>query len=254
MEQRKIGVVIPVYNAEKSIGRVAEELIAYFKASGLSYQLILVDDGSVDGSIGEIFLLARQNPNVMAVQLSRNFGQQNALLCGLALAVNCRYIITMDDDLQHPSQVIEALYQKICEGFDLVYAIPEHQCRPLYRRLGSGLRDMLFALFASKPRGIRVSSYRIMTAALASKICAERQPFVYLSASAFRYGPRTANIPYRPKTRAFGRSGYTLMKLARLYYQLFFWYTASGRLFSAHIRRGVPYEILSIVKGADDFE
>lgn len=246
MNEYKLGVVVPVYNSVRTVGVLTAELLEYFEQAGLTGRVVLVDDGSTDESGAVIERLARENQGVTAARLTRNFGQQSALLCGLALAANCQYIVTMDDDLQHPAEVLDALYRKAGTGYDLVYAIPQERHKQLYRRVGSLLRDVLFTLFTQKPKGVRVGSYRVLSAALAAKICGERQPFVYLSASAFRYAPKTANIPFTPRPRAYGRSGYTLGRLAHIWVNIFRYYTVPGALFRPK-SGGAPYEIRSVV-------
>lgn len=244
----EIGVVIPVHNAQYSIALVTESLLENFSQRGLSCCIVLVDDKSTDQSAIVIDNLAREHWQITAIHLSRNFGQQCALLCGLNHTCHCRYVLTIDDDLQHRAPIALALYDKIREGYDLVYAIPLAEKRPLLRQFGSTLRDAFFSLVIGTPRDIKVSSFRIMTGALATKIAAERQPYVYLSASAFRYAPYTANIPYRQPMRAYGQSCYTLSKLARTYLNLIRHYTCWGRLFPAR-SCGAPYEIQDIERG-----
>lgn len=246
MKQYEIGVVVPVYNSQHSIATVTQELCRTLRNSKLNFRVILVNDGSSDHSGEKIDHLAAQNCNITAVHLTRNFGQQSALLCGISLAAkNCSYIVTMDDDLQHPMET-ERLYAKIREGYDLVYAIASNDERCFYRRVGSALRDLLFDMLSGKPRGVKVSSLRIMTAELAEKIAAEQQSFVYLSASAMRYRPKIANISFELKPRKFGKSGYTLQKLAKLYGKLFLYYTHMGRYFVK--KSEPPYEIKRITE------
>ncbi len=244
----EIGAVIPVYNSEWSVEAVVQKFFTFADDAGISCRVVLVDDKSDDWSAAILDRMALADGRVTAVHLSQNSGQQAALLCGLALAAgDCRYLLTMDDDLQHPALVAGQLYARIQKGYDLVYAIPDGEKRPLCRRAGSLLRDLLFSLYTEKPRGVRVSSFRIMTAELAQKICAERQRFVYLSASAFRYAPKTANLFYRRQKRAYGSSGYSLRKLAGVYGNLFRYYTALGALFCPK-EQSAPYQIASIVE------
>lgn len=248
--QYEMGVVIPVYNSEHTIGAVVRQLLCYFHERGLTHQIVLVNDGSLDGSGHVIKQLAHTCKAVIAVQLRHNCGQQNALLCGLRLLSGCRLVVTMDDDLQHPAQVLDVLHEKIQQGFDLVYAIPQGgERRRLYRRIGSRLRDILFSLLTAKPRGVSVSAYRIMTAELVAKICAEQPRFFYLSASALRYAPRVGNVPFTPRARVFGRSGYTLRKLTLLYRDLLFGYTAAGRWLCRPRLGHALYEVAAITKG-----
>ncbi|MBE6907706.1 MAG: glycosyltransferase [Ruminococcaceae bacterium] len=244
----EIGAVVPVYNSERSVEAVVRGFLAFADDTGISCRVVLVDDQSADRSAAILDSMALTDGRITAVHLSQNSGQQAALLCGLALAAgDCRYLLTMDDDLQHPAQVAGQLYARIQEGYDLVYAIPYGEKRPLCRRMGSLLRDILFSLCTAKPRGVRVSSFRMMTAELAQKICAEHRQFVYLSASAFRYTPKTANLFYRQQKRAYGSSGYSLRKLAGVYGNLFRYYTVPGTLFCPK-GQGAPYQIASIVE------
>ena len=244
----ELGVVVPVYNSALSVASLCAELEELFIKCGLNGRIILVNDGSTDDSAEVIDKLARSGKHTTAAHLRHNAGQQSALLCGLTLSENCRYIATIDDDLQHPAALLEALYHKICNGYDLVYAVSKGEHKPLYRRVGSLLRDALFALFTQKPKGIRVSSYRIMSAALAAAICSETQQFVYLSASAFRHAPQTANIPYNIRERAYGHSGYTFGKLVRTYTNIFIYYTWFGACLRPKTQIA-PYELSYITEG-----
>ena len=244
----ELAVVVAVYNSAPSLQELTGRLLAYWQERGMTVHLVLVDDGSTDESWRELCRLAKGNPSILAVRLRRNFGQQNALLCGLQLARGHRYLITMDDDLQHPPELGGALYDRIKEGYDLVYAVPQIRRRPLYRRIGAALRDGLFALCTHKPKGVKVSAYRIMTGALAEKICAGAREFVYLSAASFLHRPKVDNLSFSQPPRRYGRSGYTLRRLAGLYWKLFVYYTAPGSLFRPR-ERGVPSEIESRMGG-----
>lgn len=237
-----IGVAIPVYNSGKTVKGVVERLIGHLEGMGVSFQIVLVDDGSRDKSATVIRQLAQADSRIIAVGLKGNSGQQAALVCGLNQLKRCRYIVTMDDDAQHPPDIISPLYRKLLEGYDLVYAIPQRRDRKLSRRVGSAMRDMLFTLFTSKPRGIKVASYRIMSREIADKICAERQSFIYLSASAFRYAPKAANIPYVQRDREHGSSGYTARSLVKLFSKIFLYYTALGSIFVSK-KYAPPYEV-----------
>ena len=250
----EIGAVIPVYNSERSIDEVVRRFFAFTDSAGISCRVVLVDDQSTDQSAEVIDRMALADERILAVHLAQNSGQQAALLCGLTFAAeNCRYLLTMDDDLQHPAWTAGQLYTKIQEDYDLVYAVAYGEERPLYRKAGSLLRDLLFSLCTAKPRGIRVSSFRIMTRELTQKICAEHQQFVYLSASAFRYAPKSANLYYCQQKRIYGTSGYTFRKLAGIYWKLFRYYTALGALFCPS-RQNEPYQIASIVERRGRFE
>ncbi|KXS48343.1 MAG: family 2 glycosyl transferase, partial [Halanaerobium sp. T82-1] len=163
-----ISIVVPVYNGENSLEELYSALKKTASANNFKIELIFVDDNSSDKSYNQILELHNQDSRVKGIRLAQNFGQQNAIFCGFNYAAG-DYIITMDDDLQHQPQDIVGLYQKIKEGFDVVYAIPQGRKYSFYRRMGSKLTNRLFNLITSKPKNIRVSSFRIITQKMMKK-------------------------------------------------------------------------------------
>ena len=224
----EIGVAIPVYNAAATVERVVAQVHGALDGAGLTHRIALVDDGSTDGSWEVLRALAQRDGRLRCVRLARNCGQQGALLCALGELRGCAYVATMDDDLGHP------------------YALPEGQARSPVRRAGSRLRDGFFSLLFPASRGVRVSSYRMMTAELAGEIRKERAAYVYLSASAFRYRPRAANLRY--EGGAGGDSRYTLWALVKLYGKLMVYYTPLGRPLR---KKGEPFEAAEFFEGKE---
>src|SRR5438093_763200 len=100
-----VSVVVPVYNSEGSLPLLITRVEAVLRSRGCPYELILVDDGSRDGSWTVICDLMAKSHAVRGIALMRNYGQHNALLCGIRAAVH-ELIVTMDDDLQHPPEEI----------------------------------------------------------------------------------------------------------------------------------------------------
>ncbi len=124
----ELAVVVAVYNSAPSLQELAERLLAYWQGRDISVHLVLVDDGSTDNSWQVLCRLAEDNSAILAVRLRRNFGQQNALLCGLQLARGHRYLITMDDDLQHPPELGGSLYDRAKE--DTTWSTPSRISAP----------------------------------------------------------------------------------------------------------------------------
>ena len=182
-----IAIVIAVYNSESSIQTLVERIRMILVESNLKYRIILVNDFSTDNSKKIIDQLAEVYCELTVIHLTKNFGQQSALLCGIDHAQNCRSILTIDDDLEQPAETIPHLYRMLQNGYNLVYAIPNCSDPKLYRNLGSKLRDFFFRWFIIKSNTIKVSSFRIMDHKLAQNIRKIRQNFIYLSASAFQY-------------------------------------------------------------------
>ena len=118
--QKKISVVIPSFNEEGNINIIVKALNEVLQKLNYRYELIFVDDGSSDKTLRILQEISSNDSNVFYIELSRNFGHQNALKAGLDLASgDC--IITMDGDMQHPPEMIPQLVEKWEEGFDIVY-------------------------------------------------------------------------------------------------------------------------------------
>ena len=138
MEQRlNISVVVPLYNEEESLSELVAWIDRVAKASALTYEVIMIDDGSSDGSWAEVERLKGKYPAVKGVRFARNYGKSAALYCGFAEA-ECEVVITMDADLQDSPDEIPALYRMIMEeGYDLVSGWKKKRYDPAGKRLPS---------------------------------------------------------------------------------------------------------------------
>lgn len=230
-----LNVIVPTYNASGTINELVDQLEK--ELGQYDFRILLVDDASEDNTRELILSLAGAYSNIDYYFAPKNRGQQSSLRTGLGrMSVPCEYVVTMDDDLQNPVSVIPALIEMIQSGYDLVYAVPvfgkesgggesgtgcHAPCAPSsVRRLGSRFRDLLFDSFTNKPPGIRVSAFRIMTGDLAEKLARSKKKFFYLSAEAFQYEIRAANISYEYVPRRCGRSSYHFGKLLLVYCKL----------------------------------
>ena len=152
-------VVIPVYNSERSLPLLVERLHAALPALCSEYEIILVNDDSRDGSWNAIQALCAASPRVLGIDLMRNFGQHNALLCGIRRA---RYelILTMDDDLQHPPSEIYKLVDEIRSGKDLVYASPKKETHSWWRNFSSNLSKWALKVSTHITYAEKISAFR----------------------------------------------------------------------------------------------
>ena len=137
-----VSVVVPVYNSEQTLGPLAERLEPVLRGRGGAFELVLVNDGSRDGSWGVIDGLAAARPWVRGIDLMRNHGQHNALLCGIREA-RFDTVLTIDDDLQNPPEEIPVLLAKLDEGFDVVYGTPQKEQHGLWRDLASQITKLV---------------------------------------------------------------------------------------------------------------
>jgi glycosyltransferase involved in cell wall biosynthesis len=119
-----LSIVVPVYNSQETLADLLAQLASVLPGLASNYEVILVNDGSRDQSWKTIVQLAGEYPWLVGINLMRNYGQHNALLCGVREA-QYAVIVTMDDDLQHPPGEIYKLLDKLQEGFDVVYGLPE---------------------------------------------------------------------------------------------------------------------------------
>lgn len=174
-----VSVVIPVYNSEGTLHELLQRISVVLDRACSSWEIILIDDGSADKSWETLAELEAKYPNqIVAIQLMRNFGQHNALMCGLRHARG-RLIVTIDDDLQTPPEEIPRLLEQIeCGDHDLVYG--EYQCKrhEHWRNLGSTLVNCFYRIvFQSK---ISVTSFRVMQRRLVGQILSYDLNFTYL--------------------------------------------------------------------------
>jgi polyisoprenyl-phosphate glycosyltransferase len=120
-EAPAISVVLPVFDEESTLPALHRRLSQVLSSTGLSYEIILVNDGSRDGSWARMLELGSSDPHVCAINLSRNFGHQIAITAGIDVSRGDA-VIVMDSDLQDPPELIPDMYAKHLEGFDVVYA------------------------------------------------------------------------------------------------------------------------------------
>ncbi|MDF2892838.1 MAG: glycosyltransferase [Clostridia bacterium] len=224
-----ISIVIPVYNSYASIQELTVRLIKVLSLTASEYEIIMVDDGSKDKSIEKIKEVLAKNHAIKLISLTGNFGQQNAIMCGLRYAKG-DYVITMDDDLQNPPEEIAALMQEVEKGYDVVYGIPKVKQHSRTRNFGSLMADFLFDAVCGKPRSIRVSSFRVLKKEIVQSVIEEKSSFVYISAATLKYTKNIGNVQVQHEVRRHGTSNYNLWKLLKLFYNIYFNYGRPSKL------------------------
>ncbi len=217
-------VVVPVYNSEPSLEELFEGLKSVFEAQQASFEVILVDDDSQDGSWEILKKLKALYPDIVtAVKLSRNFGQHNATLCGFGF-IKGELVITIDDDLQTPTAEIPKLMElQKSTAADLVYGIHKNKKHSSIRTLGStSLKKTSKILHNSPGEG---SSFRLITAELIKKILHHHQNFIFLDEILLWYTNDIEFIEVRHFVRKYDKSGYSIRKLLKLLANVVLYYT-----------------------------
>lgn len=207
-----VSVVIPVYNSERSLGAVVEGVSRLLQALEERYEIILVNDGSRDRSWEVIEELAQRLPHITGIDLMRNYGQHNALLCGIREARYDR-TITMDDDMQHPPEEIPNLLGKIAEGYDVVYGTPKSLPHGLWRNIASRITKVALQSAMGAETARWVSAFRVFRTSLRLAFQNYQGPHVAIDVLLTWGTTKFTHVFVRHAPRAIGATNYTFGKL-----------------------------------------
>jgi Glycosyltransferases involved in cell wall biogenesis len=209
-----ISVVIPIYNEERSVALLYEELQAALDPLDDEWEAVYVDDGSTDGSFGALTRLHARTANVRVVRLRRNFGKAAALAAGFAQAQG-DVVVTIDGDLQDDPAEIPHLLAKLHEGFDLVTGWKTHRRDPITRRVPS----KIFNWVAGRMSGLRLHDMNCGLKAYRDEVVrglvlyGELHRFIPVLA--YERGYRVAELPVNHRPREHGRSRYGVERYLR---------------------------------------
>ncbi|QZY28497.1 glycosyltransferase family 2 protein [Nocardioides coralli] len=218
-------IVIPVYNSAGIVGETVDRVVSVFREAGLRFEVILVNDGSPDDSWSVISERAAQHPEVVALDLMRNYGQHYANMAGLTEASG-DYVITMDDDLQNPPDQALVLIDAAMAGHDVVFGKFDQKKAAGFRRIGSKLIGMINRRIFGQPADLVVSNFRILRRDVVDRIVASRTAYPYITGQALMYSGARANALVRHEPRPVGKSNYNLVRILRLVVTILFSYSS----------------------------
>lgn len=207
-----LSVVVPVYNSESMLAALVQRLTAVLTPLTGTLEILLVNDGSRDGSWKAIQALTLLDPRVRGIDLMRNYGQHNALLAGIR-AVTGDVIITLDDDLQNPPEEIPKLLAALEAGADVVYGPPLKEAHGLLRTLASQMTKIAVQEGMGKTVARQISTFRVFRTMLRNSFAEYRAPFLSIDVLLSWATSRFAAVPVRHDPRAAGESQYSLRKL-----------------------------------------
>jgi glycosyltransferase involved in cell wall biosynthesis len=242
----KVSVVIPVFNSEKTINEVVQRTINTMNSEKLSYEIVLVDDGSTDESWNKINALATNNENIIAIKLLKNFGQHSANLCGFR---HCKHnvIVTIDDDLQNPPEEIPKLLSLVSQGKDLVFGKFKEKQHGLIRSIGSKVVEKLNKKIFKVKEDVSITNFRAITREVIDLVCSENHFRPYIPGLLLKHSNNRGNIQVIHNKRVGGKSNYSLTKLISLIIDLLFQHSNLPLRFASSI--GFVASFLAFILG-----
>ena len=209
---RSVSIVIPVFNAELTIADLCTDIVAEIATVTSDYEIILVEDSSNDQSWQIIQAVAKSNRRIRGLELGRNFGQHNALLCGIRAARN-DIIVTLDDDLQHPASQIPVLLNELSKGYDVVYGTPRAEQHGVLRNIASQMTKLALQGTMGVEAARNVSAFRAFNTALRDAFADFRSPSVSIDVLLTWATTKYSSVKVKHLPRTVGESNYTLRKL-----------------------------------------
>ena len=205
-------IIIPVYNSELILEELSSRLASALPAIFSNFEVIMVNDGSRDQSWKVLTDLTSQYPWIRAVNLMRNYGQHNALLCGIRLA-SYEVIVTMDDDLQHSPEEIYKLLEKLMEGYDVVYGTPYQETHSIWRNLASQITKLALQSTMGAETARQVSAFRVFKTRIRDAFSTYQNSYVSIDVLLTWGTTRftAVYVPHNPRRK--GQSNYTFRKL-----------------------------------------
>jgi len=212
-----LSIIIPVYNSREGLVELQRRITKALDNDDqmLSYEVILIDDHSRDGSFEVMKMLNQKDGRFKIIRLMRNYGQHNAIMCGFNHATG-NYVVTMDDDLQNPPEEIPNLIQEIRKGYDAVIGKPVEKKHAAYRNLGSFIIGKCFETIFNKPKDLKMSSFRILCRPLIDSIISSKGPNPMIDALLLSNTTNVVNINVQHDERKYGASNYSLKKSYKL--------------------------------------
>lgn len=207
-----ISFVIPVFRSADSLTELFDRIAAVGRDNSWEFEVIFVEDCGGDNSWAVIQGLADKNTSIRGFQMSRNYGQHNALLCGIREARG-DIIVTLDDDLQHPPEELPKLVSKLSDDFDVVYGPPEQEQHGLLRDLASQITKLALEGAIGATNARQVSALRVFKTRLRDAFSEYRSPTVSIDVLLTWGTTKFSAVRVRHEPRKHGTSGYTPRKL-----------------------------------------
>lgn len=214
-----ISVIIPVYNGARTVKAVVNDIK---KELSIVYDLeiVLVNDGSCDDSAKVCLDISGKDEKVKFIDLSRNFGEHNAVMAGLNFCTGDVAVI-IDDDFQNPPSEIIKLVNEMDKGYDIVYSYYSKKKHSYIRNLGSKFNNLIATILIGKPKELYLSSFKAVSRFVINELIKYTGPYPYIDGIILRITRNYSTVLVHHNPRQHGKSGYTIHKLITLWLNMF---------------------------------
>lgn len=210
-----VSIVVPVMNEEASVYEIYNRILAVCRKIGVSCEIIFVDDGSKDNTLQVIEKISGEDRNVKYISFTRNFGHQIALFAGMEKC-DGNHIVLIDGDLQDPPELIEELWKKIQEGYDVVYAKRSaRKGESLMKKMTASVFYRLLSAITSINIPIDTGDFRIMNKKVLQEVLKMKEPSKFLRGQIAWLGFNEAFISYERKGRKNGSTNFGYARMLR---------------------------------------
>ena len=216
MSSPTCSIVAPIYNESGNLPEFYRRVLATMESSGETWELVLVDDGSLDNSSDLILQLSTQDPRVVPVIFARNFGHQIAVTAGLDYSRG-QAVIVIDSDLQDPPEVIPDLIARWREGYEVVYAIrSEREGESWFKKITAAIFYRLITRITDVKIPLDAGDFRLLDRKVVDVLNQMRERHRFLRGMSAWVGFRQTGVPYRRAARFTGETKYPFRKMFRL--------------------------------------
>lgn len=213
---RKLSIAIPVYNSEKTIGKLVEKLVE--EIIEFELEIVLVNDGSKDDSKNVCANLFNKYPKIVKFySLAKNVGEHNAVMAALN-NVTGNFVLIIDDDFQNPvEEVIKLARYSMDNNYDVVYTYYDKKKHSFFRNLGSKFNDKVATWLLKKPKKLYLSSFKSVSLFIVKEIIKYDLPYPYIDGLILRTTSNIGKLKVEHSIRKEGKSQYTIVKLVALW-------------------------------------
>lgn len=212
-----ISFVIPCYKSEYSIKNVVEEIVLQFRDKlDYDYEIILVNDASPDDLQNVIKEICKKSKRVKYISLCKNFGQHGAIMAGFRFTKG-KYVVTLDDDGQCPTNEIFRMIELLESNHDIVIAKFDEKKQSILKNIGSKVNDIMASILIDKPRDLKFSSFCAYKDFVIKEIIKYQNSYPYIQGLALRVTNNIVNLEMEHRERQAGESTYNLKKLISMW-------------------------------------